>query len=389
MNNMVEKEDLTMKDLERSISRLGLVITAENLETDLFKLFLREEYSKIEDKDKLRIVLMIADNKLLEWHKDNYGDRLIESIGFETWKTKALEELKPNLSILEYLKDKRKMNEKMTDYFKRMERNGKKLKLKKGLILDVIRTNLTKHSFAVRSLIAGDRKFSDALYEKLRDLNAAIEEKGKFNSKKKATTETNKAKPFEKKKSVNAISCEEIINKDNSLYINDNSHKVLFDSGSEDNYVTRKIVEQHKLEIWTYKTPKTRYTCLQEPFQVKQFTRIAFTYKEENYLEEFKIFPKRNDKFIIAGREFINKVRTGKNNQTKPINKKLETIESLIEELCNNKNRKVEGYTCSIPTKPGIKVCGGTYMISHAEEKPIEDEIQRLQTLGYIRPSKS
>ncbi|KAF9752820.1 hypothetical protein NGRA_3372 [Nosema granulosis] len=124
----------------------------------------------------------------------------------------------------------------------------------------------------------------------------------------------------------------------------------LFDTGSRDNYVTRKVVERIMCNTISLNDPIKRYTCLNEIFLVKDKVIIDFVYKNKNYREEFLIFPKRVDDGIILGTNWLKKVKSNKYIDKE---EQIETIESLINLLCTKGDRKVENYECRIETIPG------------------------------------
>lgn len=100
---MVEKNDPIHK-LEKRISRLGTAVTGKNFEKDIFKLLLRKEYQEIKDEEKIREILSFADNDLLDWHIETFGDRKVETIDFKNWKSRAMEHFSTELmSMTEFI----------------------------------------------------------------------------------------------------------------------------------------------------------------------------------------------------------------------------------------------------------------------------------------------
>lgn len=299
---------------------------------------------------------------------------------------------------MEVIDDKDKDDESDdVSYFKRMEKIGKRLKQKEAFILDVIRINLRKNGFHIKNLIAGERKLTENIYEKLKDVDLAIKERKEFMKSKKQNFNNNSFKPWTKKetqkyntkevnKSVNNIDAEEIINKENHIYINDLKFRVLLDSEAEDNYMSETVANQIKRNIQTYDNPKVRYTCIKTSFYIKNYVLTKFIYKGKEEQARFDILPNRKDEFIIIGRQFM--VNLTKDNSVNTATGENE-IEELLEKLCNRQVTEEIDYKCHIPTRPGDVATGGTYFISYAEEKQINEEISRLLKLGYIRPSTS
>lgn len=64
-----------------------------------------------------------------------------------------------------------------------MKIKGNQLKLKESLILDIIKNCLTKHSITVHEAIIGERKFTEALYEKLKYLEVVLYKDERFKKK--------------------------------------------------------------------------------------------------------------------------------------------------------------------------------------------------------------
>lgn len=159
--------------------------------------------------------------------------------------------------------------------------------------------------------------------------------------------------------------------------------------------MTESVLKNISATTWKYKEPKQRFTCLREPFYITKFAPLKFTYNGKEYEEDFNIFPKRKDNHILIGRKFMEEQNTKGVNEIKEWPRqtgketKEETMCELLERLCSVNNKKIEDIHCTIPTLSNEKVSGGSYQIPYAEEEKINEEINRLLDLGYIRPSKS
>ncbi|KAF9747742.1 hypothetical protein NGRA_3503, partial [Nosema granulosis] len=83
--------------------------------------------------------------------------------------------------------------------------------------------------------------------------------------------------------------------------------------------------------------------------------------------------PKREDVFILLGRQFSKKIMNNKHEYEYSKN-----IPELIDLLSLDNNEGVKDYYCSIPTLPDKIVSDTPYKISNAYENRIEEEIDRL-----------
>jgi hypothetical protein len=80
---MVESNDRTTEPLENPLSRLGISTNALNFEKDVFKLFLREEYTNFKDDEKIIFILTKAENAINEWYREHYEGRDLMTLDYE------------------------------------------------------------------------------------------------------------------------------------------------------------------------------------------------------------------------------------------------------------------------------------------------------------------
>ena len=76
----------------------------------------------------------------------------------------------------------------------------------------------------------------------------------------------------------------------------------IYDSGSEDNYVTQSVLEQLGKMAFKLENSIKRFTCLGDMFVVKEQVELNFDHSARNYTKVFKVLPRWKDACIILGR---------------------------------------------------------------------------------------
>ncbi|KAF9744816.1 Transposon Ty3-G Gag-Pol polyprotein, partial [Nosema granulosis] len=176
---------------------------------------------------------------------------------------------------------------------------------------------------------------------------------------------------------------DEII-KENSIYLRGYKFRLIIDTGSQHNFITRKVVEKINISPWKLKDPLKLYTCLLEEFIIEDYVSVEFEVRGIRYRGIFYILPKREDYTVILGRDWI------KNNKVVESSKIISaTSEEALERLNQTKEMGYTGIVCEIKTKPGFKIVEVPYRISQAMEIKVDKEIERLLKKGYVRESRS
>ena len=391
---MVENRKQNDSDkFKEIISRLDK-ISIKNLEIEITRREFNLQFSRMSDAEKLSDILCQGEDDLIRWHLDEFKNKKLQEIDYESWKDKAVEAFAKTISLSDFLEKKQLRMESAVEYFKNMERFGKQLKLKEDMILEIAKKGLIKNKLEIRLAICGEKKITKKLYEKIKEADVIGDElyitrrKKKENSKISNINQEVKRNKFKhtykKKEGVNIIENEELLNKDNYIYIKDIKCSVLFDTGAKENYISRKTVEKLKIEKYNLKVPKRRYTCLKEEFIITECVKINFVYQDLKYVEIFYILPKREDVIIIMGRDWLR----NQGPETKTEGKTF-TNEMLIEELAKEKEGNIPGCECKIETLEGKIVVDKPYKLPQAYENRVEAEVGRLVKKQYIRPSKS
>ena len=84
--------------------------------------------------------------------------------------------------------------------------------------------------------------------------------------------------PKKGNKVVNLIEADNLLNNDNYLYIYNKPYTVFFDTGVKENYISRKVVGELKLEIFNLKKARKRFVCLKKRFFITECAKVNFTY---------------------------------------------------------------------------------------------------------------
>ncbi|KAF9761423.1 hypothetical protein NGRA_2660, partial [Nosema granulosis] len=150
--------------------------------------------------------------------------------------------------------------------------------------------------------------------------------------RKEYTTKDGKSK-FEKQ--VNAITQEDLLNKDTYIYVSNMKINCLLDTGAIDNYITKKLISKIGLVTITLKSPIERKTCLNETFWIQKKVVMNFTFKGKEYKEVMYVLPRRQDEMIILGKTWLKKSEC----EIDPVDN-IEDIETLINILCQKGKRE-------------------------------------------------
>jgi hypothetical protein len=374
---MVENQG---KNLDKSTKNYK--VTTKNIKNDLYRLEFEDLWDDFDDWSKIKFVLKNSEDEIIEWHQEQFEKRRNKSIEYGEWKKKIINAFSSKRDVSEFLNQRQAYGELAEDFLKRLKIFGRELELKDEIILGVFKTGLIRNREYIKLAIIGETEIKENLIKKIKEAEAISEEKYKRKTKKKSQ-ENKQTTEAKNKGTVNLISQDDLLNKENSVYIFNVKINCLMDTGAEDNYITKKILDKCQLKYWKLNPPEERRTCLNEKFLITEKTRIKFTYNKQLYEEEFYILPKRNDELIILGTQWI-----GKTNKKIMKTSDSEDIDCLIDKLCE-RGRSVQGYTCRIETTPGKIVVDKPFKIEQAIEGKVEEEVERLLKFGYIAHSTS
>jgi hypothetical protein len=108
--------------------------------------------------------LIHEDEKLINWHWDTYGEKDLKTINYDNWKNQVIQHFGKHFSMTDFINCFKGKEETFSDYFKKMEKTRKKLKLKEAYIIKIAKNNLRKHTFELRTSLLGEKKLAELLY---------------------------------------------------------------------------------------------------------------------------------------------------------------------------------------------------------------------------------
>ncbi|MGL4849714.1 MAG: RNase H-like domain-containing protein [Clostridium sp.] len=361
-------------------------MTKKNIKNDIYRMELEDEWSNAKDAGKIKLILRNSEDAIIEWHKDHWNGKREVSLVYEDWKEKLIECFSKRVSPEDFLLAKQGVGEEPEDFLKRINKDGKSLLLTDQIILGVFRNGLQRNRDYIRLALVGQTRITEEVFKIIHEANKiaqlGFERAKKRKEKAEMVNKGSKRIEGNVKKQINAIPQDDLLNKDNYIYLNNVKIPCLLDTGAQDNYITRRAIYRTGLPIILLNNPLERFTCLNEKFIITEKVTATFKYNEKLYTEEFFILPKRMDELIILGKKWI---RGEKEDDIDSI----DDIDTLIEKLCQKKNRKVKNYECKIDTIPGEIVVSKPTKIPQAMEDKVEEEVRRLLKLGYIVPSES
>jgi hypothetical protein len=172
----------------------------------------------------------------------------------------------------------------------------------------------------------------------------------------------------------------ELLNKSNYAYINSYKYKVLLDTGATDSYKTWPMVSKCNRAANRLENPIQRYTCLGEPFQIKQECLIEFEYEMKKFKEKVLVLPSRRDnKILILGWNWIQN-RT----HTECTGEKRKPKDFKEAPFSRKKNGLTSDYECVINILGYEVISEGNTHIPRALERKVDIAIEELVMKGYI-----
>ncbi|KAM0681792.1 hypothetical protein GINT2_000309 [Glugoides intestinalis] len=298
---------------------------------------------------------------------------------------------KPLMSLPEYFTQKQKANQDISTFIRRMEKNGKKLKLTGKVRFEVIRQGITRFQKVMLTIMIGKKKITEELVEEFRQREALVikfsQEVRPIPAKvehKNQSIEKRNYKCFSSgkpghiakfcragKPSQSIYDIEHEIaeaNKNSSIYISSSKLKPIFDTGSEDNYITTDLVNHPGLKVLKKKMIEKRYTYLRQLFYVKEYLHIEFIHNERRCHEVFNILPGRKGHMILLGRKWPKKIANDK-----PKDKKSKEFADLKSKLFTKSPNGIKlDYECTINCKEEDIVSESTFPIPQALERKVQ-----------------
>ena len=134
-------------------------------------------------------------------------------------------------------------------------------------------------------------------------------------------------------------------------------------------------LKQIGLEIKEPPNKEKRFTCLGQPFHIKEYVSFEFMYCGRKWKESFNILPGRSDKTILLGRSWIIKMSNGKDSIEK-IDKR-DSQEQLKGKLFTRSPNGVKiKYECPINCSEDGRITEGTPMIPQSMEDKMNTKLK-------------
>ncbi|KAF9756140.1 hypothetical protein NGRA_3325 [Nosema granulosis] len=175
---MVEKYD---KELDRSTKTYK--VTAGNITNDIFRLEMEDDWIESKDSGKVRFVLKNSDDKIIEWHKENFSNKREESLKYDEWKGKLLDFFAKTISPEEFIREKQLYSEEPMEFLRRLRKDGRVLFLGDNMILGVFKQGLTRNRDFIKLALVGQTRISEGTFKIISEANKIAEDS--FNLKKR------------------------------------------------------------------------------------------------------------------------------------------------------------------------------------------------------------
>ncbi|KAI5178510.1 hypothetical protein PAEPH01_2557 [Pancytospora epiphaga] len=152
-------------------------VSVADLEFDFEEIEEEETFKALKVEEKISCVLKLSEREICKWNREVKTEKRAQKNTYEVWKEKLTEKFcAPKVAISEYFCAYQRGEKGIEDFIKRMESDGKILKLSVTVRLLAIKGGIRRYRKHLLEEMTGVDRLSDGILRRLRAREALKKE---------------------------------------------------------------------------------------------------------------------------------------------------------------------------------------------------------------------